>query len=192
MEELSSQTSGTVFAHEMSPVLAYQAANLERNWYAVYTLPKNERSVVRHLDVRQIESFLPTWESAHVWKNRQNVQVSQPLFPTYLFVRIERKERSRVLGAPGVLSIIGNCKGPLPVPDSEIEFLRSDNCGRIIEPYKDLVIGQRVRIKCGVLQGVEGVLVRKNNSLRFVLTLELINQHAAMEVLAEELEPVLP
>jgi transcription antitermination factor NusG len=163
----------------------------EHNWFAVYTLPKNERSVVRHLDVRQIESFLPTFEKIHVWKNRQRVKVTEPLFPTYLFVRIDPKERSRVLGAPGVLRLVGNNQGALPVSDAEIEFLRSDFCRERVEPYRDLVIGQRVRIKCGPMQGVQGTLIRKKSGLRFVLTLELINQHAALEVSVDELGPVL-
>jgi hypothetical protein len=41
------------------------------------------------------------------------------------------------------------------------------------------------------MQGVHGILVRKNNILRFVLTVELINQHAAIEVGVEDLEPVV-
>ena len=170
---------------------AYRSTEAEVNWFAVYTLPKNEQSVVRHLDVRQIESFLPTYERTHIWKNRQRVKVIQPLFPTYLFVRIDPKERSRVLGAPGVLRLVGSSQGALPVPDTEIEFLRSDFCRQRVEPYRDLVIGQRVRIKCGPMQGVQGTLIRKKSGLRFVLTLELINQHAAVEVSAEELDPVL-
>lgn len=174
----------------MQPTHEQRHSTTERKWYAVYTLPQNERSVVKHLDVRQIESFLPTCESMRVWKNRQRVKVIKALFPTYLFVKIHAAERSRVLQSPGVLKIVGNCQGPLPLPDSEIEFLRSDFCSQRVEPYCELVVGQKVRIKRGSMEGVEGVLVRKKGSLRFVLTLELINQHAAVEVAGEELEPV--
>ena len=78
-------------------------------WYAVYTLPNNEKSLVKHLNIRQIESFLPTWESTRNWKNRQRVKIVQPLFPSYLFVRIRDMERSKVLQSPGALRIIGNC-----------------------------------------------------------------------------------
>jgi transcription antitermination factor NusG len=99
-------------------------------------------------------------------------------------------ERSAIFRSPGVLRIIGNSAGPIPIADAEIEFLRSDFCGQRVEPYRDLVIGERVRVKRGSMQGVQGILVRKKNSLRFVLTLELINQHAAVEVDAEDIEPV--
>jgi len=162
-----------------------------RRWYAVSTLPQNEKSVVKHLDLRQIESFLPTCETVKVWKNRQRVTVILPLFQTYLFVRINYQERVKVLKSPGVLKILGNGREPLPLPDADVEFLRSIFNKRKIEPYRELVVGEKVRIKSGMMQGIQGVLVRKNNSLRFILTVELINQHAAVEVHAEDIEPIL-
>jgi len=162
----------------------------ERHWYAVFTVPRNEKSVARQLSMREIECFLPTYETTRVWKNRQRMKVVLPLFPTYLFVCIDRNDRARVLRSPGVLQIVGNSREPLPLPDSEIEFLRSDFCRHRAEPHHEFVVGQRVRVRSGLMQGIEGVLMRKNNSLRFVLTLSLINQHAAIEVRAEDLEPL--
>ena len=163
----------------------------ERRWYAVFTASQHEKSVVRHLDLREVESFLPTYETVRVWKNRQRVSLVLPLFSSYVFVRISSQERGRVLQSPGVVRIVGTRKEPLPVPDSAIEFLRSDICAGNIEPYRELVVGQKVRIKSGVMRGLQGVLIRKKNSLRFVLTLDLINQHAAVEIPAEHLEPVI-
>jgi transcription antitermination factor NusG len=163
----------------------------DRNWYAIYTIPQNEKSVVKHLDVREVESFLPTYETVRVWKNRQRMKVILPLFPTYLFVHINSRERTKVLQSPGVLQIVGNSREYVPLPDSEVEFLRSDFCRQRIEPYRELVIGEKVRIKSGVMQGVQGTLVRRTSSMRFVLTLELINQHAAIQVDAEDLEPIV-
>jgi transcription antitermination factor NusG len=135
--------------------------------------------------------FFPHCESTHVWKNRQRAKIIQPLFPTYVFARIHLAERSSILRSPGVLRIVGNSQGPFPIPDSEIEFLRSDFFRQRVEPHRKLVVGEKVRIKSGSMQGVQGVLVRKKNSLRFVLTLELINQHAAVEGAAETLGSVL-
>jgi transcription antitermination factor NusG len=126
-----------------------------------------------------------------LWKNRQRVKIIRPLFPTYVFARIHAAERSSILRSPGVLRIVGNSRGPIPIPASEIDFLRSDFCRQRVEPYEELVVGEKVRIKCGSMQGVRGILVRKKSSLRFVLTLELINQHAAVEVAADEIEPLL-
>jgi transcription antitermination factor NusG len=159
-------------------------------WFALYTMPQSERSVRRMLDIRQIESFLPTYEVQKVWKNRQRVKTQRPLFPSYIFVHINNHQRSTVLSSPGALRIVGNSQTPLPIPDREIEFLRSEFNKRNIEPYLDLVIGKKVRIRSGPMEGLEGTLVEKRNSLRFVLTVAMINQHAAIELSANELELV--
>jgi transcription antitermination factor NusG len=161
-----------------------------RNWYAIFTIPQHEKSVLKHLDLRAIESFLPTYQTVRMWKNRQRMRLILPLFPTYLFVHIDSSERAKVLQSPGVLQIVGNGRKGIPLPDSEIAFLRTGCCRKQIEPYHDLVVGQKVRIKSGVMQGVQGTLVRKNSSMKFVLTLELINQNAAIEVDADCLESV--
>ena len=160
-----------------------------RNWYAVFTVPQNEKSVVKHLDLLGVESFLPTYETTRVWKNRQRKMLVLPLFPTYLFVHIRSAERARVLQSPGVLQIVGNSRKPIPLSDPEIEFLRSGLYRYRMEPYRELVVGEKARIKNGVMQGISGTLVRKGSGMRFVLTLELINQHAAVQVNAEDLEP---
>jgi transcription antitermination factor NusG len=162
-----------------------------RYWYAVFTVPRSEKSVVKHLDIQDIESFLPICETVRVWKNRQRVKVVLPLFPTYLFVNIDSRERTKVLQSPGVLQIVGKSGKGIPVPDSEVEFLRSGCCRGRIEPYREFVVGERMRIARGPMEGVQGTLVRRNGSMKFVLTIELINQHASVQVDAEDLEPVL-
>jgi transcription antitermination factor NusG len=160
----------------------------ERRWFAVFTLPQNEKSAMKQLALREVEAFLPTYETVKVWKNRQRVRTVLPLFPTYLFVNIDRRQRTRVLQSPGVLHIVGNYREDVPIADAEIELLRSGVRDRSMEPFRDLVVGEKVRIKRGSMEGVEGVLVRKGNGLRFVLSLKLINQCAAIEVGAEDLE----
>jgi transcription antitermination factor NusG len=159
-------------------------------WFAVYTMPQSEQSVRRMLDIRQIESFCPTFESQRIWKNRQRVKIQRPLFPSYVFVRIHPTQRAMVLSAPNALRIVGNHQGPIPISDREIEFLRSEFCRRRVEPYFDLVVGTRVRIRSGPMEGLEGTLVQKRNSLRFVLTVAMISHHAAIEVRAEDLEAI--
>src|ERR1700744_1452555 len=97
-----------------------------RRGFAVVTPPQHEKTAFRHLDFGGIETFLPTYESTRVWKNRQKVKVELPLFPTYLFVRIEQGERARVLSTPGVRQLVGNSREPLSLPDREIDFLRAN------------------------------------------------------------------
>jgi transcription antitermination factor NusG len=159
-----------------------------QRWYAVFTVPQNEKAVVRHLELRGIESFLPTYEMTKVWKNRQRVKTVMPLFPTYLFARIAGRQRTKVLESPGVLQIVGNGREGLIVADRDIEMLRCGLQGRSPEPYRDLLVGERVRIKSGLMRGVEGTLVRRSGGDRFVLTMGLINQHASIQVDAADLE----
>lgn len=174
------------------PLPSVQAADALglRHWYAVYTYPQHEKSCATQLIQRGVDAFLPTYERERLWKNRQRVKVQLPLFPSYLFVRIDNRERARVLGAPGVLRVLGNARGPEPIPEATIDLLRSDLFRGKAEPHPDLAVGQRVRIQRGAMQGVEGMLTRKRNSLWFILSIELINQRAMVEVRAQDIEPV--
>jgi transcription antitermination factor NusG len=190
MASLSTQNPVWQAAGDVAKTWENGKVDATRMWYAVFTLSQNERSAARHLEACDIESFVPTYESVREWKNRQRVKIVQALFPTYLFVRMRLAEQSAVLQTPGVRRIVGNHRGPTPLPGAEIEFLRSRVIGEGIEPHTELVVGDRVRIKCGPMQGLEGVLMRKKNGLRFVLTIELINQHAAVEVAADDLEQI--
>jgi len=167
------------------------ATGAVRQWYAVYTLPQNERSASAHLALRDIESYLPTYEMVRKWRNRQRVRLQLPLFPSYLFVCVNSKERARVLTAPGVVRIVGTRREAIPIADEIIEFLRSDLCLGRAEPYRELVVGERVRIKDGSMRGVEGTLIRKNSRLRFILTVEMLQRHVAIDIDACNLEPVL-
>jgi len=173
-------------------MLPPSAQELERlpHWYAVYTSPRHEKSVREHLGHRRVECFLPLFRSIHRWKNGCKAQVELPLFPGYLFVNIPRRERVRVLDAPGVLSFVGPKGEPAPLPDVEIETLRSGLHLQKFEPHHGLAIGQRVRVHAGPLQGLEGVLVRNANGLRVVITVDLIQQSVAVELDANAVEPL--
>src|SRR5271166_5517667 len=159
-------------------------------WFAVYTAPRHEKSVARQFEVRQIESFLPLYRSMHRWKNGCRVNVDQPLFPNYVFVLLGRREYIRVLQVPGVLSLVGSGREPSALPTSEIEALRSGLPQVEYEPHPYLVAGDKVRIRSGSLTGMIGVLVRKKNNFRVVLTLDRIMQSVAVEIGIDEIEPV--
>lgn len=159
-------------------------------WYAVYTRPRTEKAVAQRLMEREIEAFLPLYQAVHLWKNRQRAAVSLPLFPGYVFVRSKPRHNISVLAIPGIIHVVGS-GSRATIPDAEINLLRMGiQSAARVEPYHGLVTGTRVRIKSGVMQGVEGVLARKQQSLRFILTISMINQSAALEVDADLLEPV--
>jgi len=175
----------------LSPSGALVSSVMESpKWFAVYTTPRHEKAVARHFEFRRIESFLPLYMEMHRWKNGCRVNVEQPLFPGYIFARIGRRDSTQVLSVPGVLLIVGSGREPLALPDFEIEALRSGLHLRKFEPHPYLVVGEKARIKSGSLAGMVGILARKKNSLRVVLTLELIMRSVAVEVDADELERV--
>ena len=165
------------------------AQKFSANWFAAYTNSHHEKRVASHFAERQIESFLPLYATRHRWKNRCEMNLELPLFPNYVFVHIDPRERVRVLEVPGVLSLVGFGRTLAPLPDFEIEALRSGLGQRKIEPHPYLVIGERVRIKCGPMTGMEGVLVRKKSNFRVVLALDVIMRSVAVEVDADDLEP---
>lgn len=160
----------------------------DAHWYALYTLPQNEFMVAGKLAALDFEAYLPTFEVAHTWKNRRRMKIVKPVFPTYVFVRAKRDQRGMILSASGAIRVVGSHSGPAMIPDIEIEFLRVELNKNKIEPYQEFAVGKRVRIKRGPMEGFEGVLVRKANGLRFVLTIQAIQQSVALEIPAEDLE----
>jgi transcription antitermination factor NusG len=167
-------------------------AVVDRHWYAAYTIPRHEKRVAELLASRNIEAFVPLYRAARQWKKSAPAILELPLFPCYLFVRTGRVGRASVLSTPGVLSIVGSSKESWPLPPLEIEALRLGTQMRKVEPHPYLVVGNRVRIKSGPMAGLEGILVRKKNEVRFVLTLDAIMRSVAVEIDADELEPITP
>jgi len=158
-------------------------------WFAVYTLSCREKQVSRHMEIHSIEHFLPVTKSRRRWKNGCTALIEEPLFPGYLFVRIDRSARTQVLAVPGVHSIVGTGKDPIPLPQFEIETLRRTVDLLKMEAHPYLNVGERATILRGPLAGMTGIMVRKKNGLRFVLSLDLIMKSVAVEVDAADLEP---
>jgi transcription antitermination factor NusG len=172
-----------------------QAAKLKSTplgarWFAAYTLSHHEKRVAALLSERQIESFVPLYATIHRWRNRCRKNLELPLFPNYVFVRMAGREQRQLLHVPGMLSLVSFGGDPAALPEEQIEALRSGMCERRMEPHPYLVVGERVRIVQGAMSGLEGVLVRKKNDLRIVLSLEALRQSVAVEVDAGDVEPV--
>ncbi len=175
-------------ATEFDPHLVTAAQQFSVSWFAAYTSSRHEKCVALHFDQRRIETFLPLYTTRNRWKNGCAREIALPLFPNYVFVRIDPRQRVRVLEVPGVLALVGSGRVLAPLPDFEIETLRCGLRQRKIEPHPYLVLGERVRIKAGAMLGLEGVLVRKKNNLRVVIALDAILQSVAVEVDADDLE----
>ena len=111
-----------------------------------------------------------------------------PLFPGYVFVRINLKGRLRVLETPSVANLVSFGGQPAPLPDQEIAVLQAGLAGMSAEPHPFLAVGDRVRVKFGPLAGLEGFLVQKKNQTRFVLSMNLIMQAISVEVDSADVE----
>lgn len=159
-------------------------------WYAAYTSANHEKRVAEQLMRRSVEHFLPLYNTVRRWKDRR-VQLQLPLFRGYVFVRLALRDRLQVLQVPGVSNLVGFNGTPAPLPQEEIETLKKGLvCGVRAEPHPFLSVGRRVRVKAGPLEGVEGIVIRRKNRLRLVISLDLIRRAAAVEIEEADLEGV--
>jgi transcription antitermination factor NusG len=151
-------------------------------WYAAYTCTHHEKRVAQQLSERHIENFLPLYRSVRRWKDRRK-EVDLPLFPGYVFVHIAFEDRLRVLRLPGVVQIVSFNGKAAVLPAEEIETLRSGLKQHVyVEPYPYLRVGRKVRIVQGPLAGLEGILVRKKEGFRLVISVNAIMRSLAVEV----------
>ena len=159
-------------------------------WWAIYTRHQHEKSVEEMLYAKGFEVFLPLYESVRKWKDRRKV-LSLPLFPCYVFVKGGLDRRLPVLTTPGVHMILHRGDHVATIPDEEIEAIRRTVDGPFrVEPHPFLKCGERVRVVRGSLEGIEGVLTRKRNLFRLVLSVEMLAQSVAVEIDASDVVPL--
>ncbi len=159
-------------------------------WYALYTRHQHESSVAASLTRNGIENFLPTYSSVRKWKDRTKI-LSLPLFPSYVFLHGALDRRVKVLSTPGVYSIVGFGGSPVAISQAEIEAIRKAvRSGLPAEPHPYLQCGDRVRVKAGPLEGIEGILTRKKSLYRLILSAEVLQKSIAVEVDAFSVEPI--
>ena len=159
-------------------------------WYAVYTNARHEKRVVEYLGGRLVECYLPLYKSVRRWQDRRK-EIELPLFPGYVFVKIAYRSRLQVLTAPGVVQIVSFDGKPAPIRENEIEALRHGlPCTTSFEPHPYLTVGKHVRVRSGPLSGMEGILIRRKDGFRLVLSIELIMRSVAIEVDEADVEPM--
>lgn len=168
------------------PFHPLQAGNLreefDHGWCALYTRPRHEKAVAKALTAKGFVAFLPLYSAPRQWKDRTKV-VMLPLFSCYVFVQRCFDRHLEIVSTAGVHGFV-SCAGlPARIPQREIDCIRQVVERSIkIEPHPFLRCGDRVRVNAGPLEGIEGILVRKKNFSRLVLTVELLGKSAAVEV----------
>src|SRR5271170_7588174 len=158
-------------------------------WWVLYTRHQHEKTVAEMLSAKGFEVFLPLYESIRRWKDRSKM-LTLPLFPCYVFVRGGLNRRLQVVTTPGVHMILFHGEHVAIIPEAEIVAIRKAVEGPFrVEPHPFLKCGERVRVTRGSLEGVEGVLVRKKNLYRLVLSVDMMAKSVAVEIDATDVEP---
>jgi transcriptional antiterminator NusG len=152
------------------------------HWYALRTRSRHEKLVRDQLDKQGIEPLLPTVKRLSQWKDRKK-EIEVPLFSGYCFVRFSRQEKMPVQKVTGVVEIVGSGSRPEPIPEQEIDALRRLMASVLpYDPHPYLQEGMQVEVVRGPLQGVQGILLRKQKRHRLVIGVRLIQQAAAVEI----------
>ncbi|MCI0413493.1 UpxY family transcription antiterminator [bacterium] len=156
--------------------------NADLQWYAVYTRSRHEKTVASRLEEKRIEVFLPLRKVLRRWKDRRK-EVLMPLFSSYVFVRIPFTQKLSVLQTPGVVQILSEGSKPMPIPEEQIVSIQKlVESGLTYDPYPYLKEGSLVSVVRGPLTGVQGILVEKRKKHLLVLSVDLIQQSAALQV----------
>jgi transcription antitermination factor NusG len=161
-------------------------------WFALRVKSNFEKTVAAVVRHKGFEEFLPLYRSRHQWSDRLQ-SVESPLFPGYIFCRINPNFRLPILVIPGVLHFIGIGKVPVPIDDSEIAAIqKAVRSGLPTEPWEYMNVGQLVRLDYGPLAGLEGVLIEARKQFRIVVSVSLLQRSVAVEIERNWVTPLGP
>ena len=151
-------------------------------WFALRVKARFEKAVSTALRNKGIEELLPVHRCARPWSDRVKL-VDVPLFPGYVFCRIDAQYRLPILTTPGVLHFVGVGNIPVPIHDEEINAIQSIMKTRLkSERWPFLEAGQKVRVEHGPLLGVEGLLIEVRKHHRIIVSITLLRRSIAVEV----------
>jgi transcription antitermination factor NusG len=161
-------------------------------WFAIQTAPRHEKRITNQLTGTGVENYLPVVTQLRQWSDRRR-KVDLPLFPCYTFVHIHPspEQRVKVLQVSGVIGFVGAAGQGIAIPDRQIENIRALLTSSIaFDPYPFLKIGQRVRIRGGSLDGIEGILMRRNGLRRLVISVDSLERSLSLCVEGLDVEPI--
>ncbi len=155
------------------------------HWYVIQTKPGDEHRVETHLLNQEMETFLPLLE-AHQFSNGKMIQRIKPLFPNYLFARLDLKlHYYKVKWTRGVSKILGTGDGPIPISEKVVQAIREkvgkDNLIKLEEELKE---GDIVQITSGPFKELMGVFQKKmSDKGRVRVLLSLIGVDIPVQIL---------
>ena len=159
-------------------------------WYAVHTYARSEKAIEYRCRAKGLTTFLPLATEVHRWSDRRKV-IEVPLFACYVFVRLvmNHANRLKVLSVDGVLSFVGGCREGTPIPDPQIDAVRtlvSQNVPWSPHPFP--AVGERVRILGGALDGIEGILLSRDQAETLVVSVEALQRSLAVRIAGYQVE----
>jgi transcriptional antiterminator NusG len=174
------------------PLTGVTAQPAVANWFAVQTRARHEKVVAQRLQEGGVMTFLPLVTEIHSWSDRKK-SVELPLFGCYVFVKLAptSEEQLRVLRIDSVLNFVGIRGQGTPIPDLQIDAVRTlleEELPWSTHPF--LKIGQRVRIRSGALNGLEGILVSRNGDRTLILSVDAIQRSLAVRIEGYDVEPL--
>lgn len=162
-------------------------------WYALQIRTRWESSTASFLSGKGYQTFLPTSKTLKRGGGRRRAELEAPLFPGYVFCRFDVHNRLPILVTPGVISVVGRGRIPVPIEDSEIAAIqKAISTGFQVEPCPYLEVGQLVRIEGGALSGVEGILTGMKGARRIVLSVSLLRRSVVLEIDRCEVRAIEP
>jgi transcription termination/antitermination protein NusG len=163
-----------------------------RHWWAVQVRAGREQLAARHLRLRGYEIFVPCYLAHRRWSDRIK-KVERPLFAGYLFCAVPQAKVGKVVTTPSVIRVLGDSRGPLPIPHAEIDAVRRITETRLaVSPWPFVQIGQKVRVEVGPLRDMEGIVLATKSGRRLIVSIPLLNRSAAVELNADWISVPLP
>jgi len=167
-------------------------AQLKLSWYVLHTKSRFENVVNEGLQKKSFEAFLPKIRVKSKRRDRK-LMIHVPLFPGYLFVRsnLNPPEHLEILKTVGVVRMVGNRSGPIPVFDDTVESLKI-----MVTGGEEIITGTRfkkgdtIMVVEGPFAGVTGYFIRYRGKGRVVVNIEALGQFAAVDVDEDDVERV--
>jgi transcription termination/antitermination protein NusG len=161
-------------------------------WYALHTRSRHEKMVAHRLQECGLETYLPTVKEVHRWSDRKK-KVEVPLFTCYVFLRcnLSPENRNHVYRIESVLGFVGGGGAGMSIPDEQIENIQRLMAQSL--PWRShpfLKVGQRVRVRGGALDGVEGIFLSENGDHSLVISVEAIQRSMAVRIDGYDVVPV--
>jgi transcription antitermination factor NusG len=162
-------------------------------WYALHTRARHEKMVATRLQEQGFAIFLPTVIEVHRWSDRRK-KIEAPLFSCYVFAKLNPanpEHRLHLYRLSAVFGVVGVRGDWVAIPDEQIDAVRlllKEEVPWAVHPF--LKIGQRIRVRGGSMDGVEGVLLSRNGDRTLVISIDAIQRSLAVRVEGYDIEPV--